>query len=71
MLYNNRIDLSIEIDPAKTNNNKKCIVCDNCFLIMVEFQDSICNYCQDFTMLCLNPSNIAIIIVVSITLANM
>ena len=34
MLYYDRIDISIGIDPTKSNKSKECMICDYCFLIM-------------------------------------
>ena len=47
MLYCDRIDLNEEINSAKNNNSKKCIVCKN-WLINggFEFQNFICNCCH-------------------------
>ena len=63
MLYYNRIDLSEGID-VPSNNNKEFIVCNNWYFNHgCEYQNPICNRCQDLTMLYLNLSNIAITIV--------
>ena len=64
MLYSERIDLSERIDPAKSNNSKKCIV-SQCWYFNhgLKFQTSVCNGCHDLTMLCINISDIAIITV--------
>ena len=52
MLYNNRINLSEEIDVAKNNNRKECIVCNHwIFNHRIKFQSSVCNGCHDFAML--------------------
>ena len=64
MLYYDRINIRKEIDVAKNNNNKECMVCQYWFLNHgFKFQDSVCNGCHDVTMLCLNISDIAIITV--------
>ena len=59
-----RIDLSKGIDPARCNSSKECMVCHYwVFNHGFEFQDTVCNGCQDLTMLFFNISNIAIITV--------
>ena len=67
MLYYNRIDIHEGIDVAKSNNSKECISCHCLFFNHgFKFQDSVSNGCHDLTMLCLNISNIAIIIVAAL-----
>ena len=67
MLYFERIDSSKGIDPAKSNNSKKCIVCHYCFFNHgFKFQNSNSNDSLDSTMLFLNVSNIDIITVKSV-----
>ena len=62
MLYYNRTDLSVKIDVAKINDNKKCMVCHYwSFKHGFKFQHSICSGCHTLTIFCLNISNIAII----------
>ena len=64
MLHYDRLDLSKGIDSAKSDNSKECIVCHySIFNHGFEFQDSICNGCNNLSMLCLNISDIAIITV--------
>ena len=64
MLYYDRIDLSEEIDVAKSNSSKECIIFHYWFFNHeFKFQDSLCNCCHDLTILCLNISDIAIIAV--------
>ena len=64
MPYYERIDLSKGIYPVKSNNSKKFIACHYwLFNYGFEFQDSVCNGCHELTKLCLNISNITIIIV--------
>ena len=55
------------IDPTKSKNNKECIVC-HCWFFNhgFKFQNFVCNVCHDLTMLRLNLSDIAIIIVKSV-----
>ena len=60
MLYYDRIDISEEIDLAKSNNNKNCMIC-HYFFFNLEF--NMCNGCHYLSMLCLNISDIAIITV--------
>ena len=52
------------INLAKTNNSKKCTICQYWFFnIGFKFQDSIYNGFHDFAMLSVNISYIAIITV--------
>ena len=54
--------MSKGIDPAK-----KCMIYHYCFCNHgFEFQDYVCNGCNDLIMLCLNISNITIITVKNI-----
>ena len=64
MLYYDRIDISKEIDPAKSNDDTECMIC-HLWLCNHGFkrQDYVCNGCHDLTMLCLNISSIATITV--------
>ena len=53
------------MDVAKSNNSKEFIVCLYWFFNNgFKFRDSVCNGCHDLLMLCLNLSDIAIIITV-------
>ena len=64
MLYYDGINISEGIDLAKSNNSKECMICYYCFFNHgLEFQDSVCNVCHDFTMLSVNISDIAMITV--------
>ena len=59
MLYCGRIDISEGIDLAKSKNSKEC---KSWFLNHgFEFQDYICNFCHDLTMLYVNISNVTLI----------
>ena len=61
-MYCDRIDLSKEVDPAKSSKSKECMVCQYCFFNHgFKYQDSVCNSCNDFLVLCINISDIAII----------
>ena len=61
MLHYDRIDISKGIDLAKSNNSRECMVCHYwLFNHGFEFQDSVCNGCNNLTMLSVNISNIAI-----------
>ena len=64
MLYYNRINITEGIDLAKSNNSNECMIC-HCWFFNHGFklQDSICSGCRDLPMLCINISDIAIIIV--------
>ena len=67
LYYDNRIDLSEEIDIAKSNNNKECIVCHYWFFNHgLKFQDYICNGCHDLRMVRLNISDMDVITVKSV-----
>ena len=62
--YYDRIDISEEIDFAKINNDKECMIYHYWFFNHgFKFQDSVCNGCHDLTMLSFNISDIAIITV--------
>ena len=64
MLYYDKIDISEGIDIAKSNNSKKCMICNYRFFNHeFEFQDSVCNGCHDLTMLVVNISDTAIMTV--------
>ena len=65
MLQYDRIDISEGIDPAKSSNSERCMICHYCFFRYhrYKFQDYVCNGFNDFSMLCLNISDIAIITV--------
>ena len=81
MLYCGRIDISEGIDLAKSKNSKECMICHYWFLNHgFEFQDYVCNFCHDLTMLYVNISNVThcisllkmlITVVLFITLANL
>ena len=64
MLYCNRTDINEVIHPTKSNNSKECMVFHYWFFNHgFKFQDSVCNNCHDWTMLCLNFSDISLITV--------
>ena len=64
MICYNKIDLIEEIDIAKSVNCNECIVCQNWYFNhRFKFQNSVCSCCHDLTMLCLNLSDISIIVV--------
>ena len=51
MLYYNRIYLSDEINVAKSNNSRECIICHCwCFNHVFKFKDSVCNGCHDLVI---------------------
>ena len=59
MLYYDRIYISKEIDLAKSNNSKECMICHYWFFNHgFNFQDHVCNGCHDLTMLSINISDI-------------
>ena len=61
MLYYDRIDISEEIDLAKSNKSKECMICHYFFFNhRFKFQDYVCDGCHDLTMLRLNISDIAV-----------
>ena len=79
MLCQGRSDIGEGIDPAKSNGSKKCMI-GHCWFFNhgFKFQDYVCNDCHGLTMLCLNISNSAIImlkwliiVVLFMTLANL
>ena len=64
MQYYNKINISKELDLAKNNNSKECMIFHYWFFYHgLRFQDSVCNGCHDLTMLCLSASDITIITV--------
>ena len=64
MLHCKRIDISEEIDPTQSNKSKECMIChDWYFNHGFKSQDSVCHGCHDLTNLCINISDITIIIV--------
>ena len=64
MLYYDRIDINEEIDLAKSNRSKECMICHYWFFNYgFKFQDSVCNGCQYLTMLSVNINDIVIITV--------
>ena len=74
-----RIDISMGIDPNKSNESKECMIFHYFFFNHeFKFQDFLCDECLDLTMLTVNVSDIAItsvknliIDVLFITLANL
>ena len=64
MLCYERIDINEGIDLAKSNNSKECMIFHYwLFNHGFEFQDSVCNGCHDLSMLSINVSDIASIII--------
>ena len=62
MVYYHRIGMHQRIDVAKSNSTKKMHKLHYWFFNHgFKFQDSVCNGCQDSTMLCLDISNIVIV----------
>ena len=67
MLYYYRTDISKAIDLAESSNRKECIICHYWLLNYVfKFQNWVCNGCRNLTMLTVNISDIAIIIVTNV-----
>ena len=64
MILCNETDLSLEIDVAKSNNSKECIISNFWYFNhRFKFQDPVCYGCHDLTMLFLNLSDIVIVTV--------
>ena len=64
MLYYDRIDISKGVDLEKSDKKNECMICHYwIFNHGLKFKNSICNGCHDLTVLSVNISNIAIIIV--------
>ena len=62
MLYYDRIDISGEINSARRNKSKECMIFHFWFFNHgFKFQDSVSNGCQDLTMSCCNIKDISII----------
>ena len=59
MLYYDSTDISKGIDLTKSNKSKECMVYHYWFFNhRLKFQDSVCNGCHGFTLLCLNITDI-------------
>ena len=57
-------DISEGIDPTKSNRVKECMICYYWFVNRgFKFQDSVYYGCHDLTMLSVDISNVAIIII--------
>ena len=66
-MYSGRIGLSERIGLTKSNNSTECIVCHYwLFNQDFKFQNSVYNCFHDFTKLCLNQSDIVIVIIIAI-----
>ena len=64
MLYYDRTDISKGTEPTKSNKSRECMICPYWFFSYgFKFQDYVCNGCHDFSMLCLNITDIAFIAV--------
>ena len=64
MLCYQRIKKREGIDLDKSNNSKVCMVYHYWLLTDgIKFQDSLCHVCHDWTILCLNKSDLTIITV--------
>ena len=62
MLYYDRIDISKEIDPTKSNKSRECMICHYLFFNHeFKFQDYVYNDCHDLTMLSVNIIYIAVV----------
>ena len=69
MIYYNRTDISEGTDHAKSIDRKESMVCQYwLFSNGFEFQDYVCNFCLDLTILCFNISNMAIIIFIIVVI---
>ena len=64
MLYYDRIDMSEGIDPSRSNKSREFMISHYWFFNYgFRFQYSVYNACHDFSILCLDITNIAIITV--------
>ena len=63
MLYFDRIEVSEGIDFNKTNASKECDICHYWYFLnfSFKFQPNVCKRCQDFIMMSMNLSDIAIL----------
>ena len=62
--YNQAQKTKKRIDLIRSDNCKECMICHYWFLNHeFKFQDSLCNNCHDLTIISVNKSNIAIMIV--------
>ena len=67
MLYYDRIDISEEIEPTKSNRSKECMIFH--YLVFnsgLKFQGFACNGCRDFIMLGVYLNDIAVITIKNI-----
>ena len=60
MLYDNRIDISEEIDVNKTSKSKECDICNYWYFLDkgFKFQSNVCNGCHDVLMMSIAILNI-------------
>ena len=66
MLYYDRIDIRGGVNPTKSNKSRECMIWHYFFFNFnhgFKFEDYVCNGCQDLTMLRVDVSDIAIIII--------
>ena len=62
MLYQDRIDVSEEIDVDKTSASKECDICHYWYFLnySFKFQPNVCNRCHDQLMMSMSLSDVAI-----------
>ena len=63
MLYSDRIDISEGTDPNKTSASKECgfFTISIFQIIVLSFNQNVCNRCHDLLMMSMNLSGIAIL----------
>ena len=63
MLEYDRIDVSEETDPSKTNGMRQYIICHYSYFLGVSyrFQSKVCNDCQDLIQKAISFNDAAII----------
>ena len=63
MSYYNRIDVSEETDVASTSESKECDTCHYWYFLDkgFQFQQNVCNGCNDLLMMSMNLNDIAIL----------
>ena len=72
ILYYDRIDFSEGIDVNKTSESKECNICHYWYFLnkRFKFQLNVCNGCHDLLMMSMNLSDIAILNIEGLIIAD-